>query len=342
MLLVDRVTSAGYGYSADVIARAGVDKPGPYVIVRATNVSNKLSNSSGFLQRLAIGTEVDVIEIVPAPEEKRLRAKIGNPDGWISLLNLEDGQRWACSKVEPSTQELNQRDGTCIDAICEDGTTCSTTLRGAITSAQHRALEFKTFVYIKAREVSFSVVDTIDLLIDRYLPVEETNREIAEATRAKLTPALIPRMFGLPFKIPPRISHATIMKLQSASDAVQVLVRWIVQVTSDQKAKYKAMVLSQSRAIAERAASPSIVVSLQQGKQDASKRKHAVRANDCASREYLRIIDLKDAIVRNARSFHQSIIDASCGIAMAAPKPAYDVTVPIAGKDRAAGIFCVG
>jgi hypothetical protein len=85
----------------DAIApgNAAVDKPGLYVILKATNVSKKQSNSSAYIQRLKVGTEIDVIEIVPVPEEKRLRAKIRDPEGWISLLNLSDGQRWAAPKV---------------------------------------------------------------------------------------------------------------------------------------------------------------------------------------------------------------------------------------------------
>jgi hypothetical protein len=81
-------------------SEVGVDKPGLYVILRATNVSKELANSSAFVRRLAVGTEVDVIEVVK--ETKRLRAKIRDPEGWMSLLNLEDDTRWACLKTDAS------------------------------------------------------------------------------------------------------------------------------------------------------------------------------------------------------------------------------------------------
>jgi hypothetical protein len=266
-------------------------------------------------------------------------------------------------RLEPYAPPLIQRADLCLDAIYTGAENRATALRGAITSAEDKVLDLKTSVCIKAQEViwespvvtrvhkmTLAFVDTMDLLIDRYLPLEETSREVDDMTEAKSTPALIPRMLHLPIKIPARMVHITIMKMQSGSEVVQVHIRWAVQLTSDQKAKYKAMVLSQSRAIADRAASSSLAVSLQKGKQDASKKvqaaltsladgKKAVGVKCYVVCERLYIIELKDVTVKNVGIFQQSIFDVPSGIATAASKHAYYVTTLIAGKDRATGIF---
>jgi len=236
-------------------------------------------------------------------------------------------------------------------------------LRGAITSAEDKVLDLKTSAYIKTQEVigesavvtrvqkmTLAFVDTVDLLIDRYLPLEEAKSEVDDVTKAKSTSALIPRMLHLPFKIPARMVNITIMKMESGSEVVQVHIRWAVQLTLDQQAKYKALVLERSRAIADRAASSSVAVSLQQGKQAASKKvqaaltslavgKQAVGVKCYAVCERLYIIELKDVTVKNVSNFQQSVVDVSSAVVSSVSKRAYDVTVRVAGLNVATGIF---
>jgi hypothetical protein len=266
-------------------------------------------------------------------------------DKACNILPLLGGVK---KRLEPYAPPLVQKADMCIDAIYIGVEKRSSALRSVYTKAQEVIGD--SAVVTSAQKMTLAFVDTMDLLIDRYLPLEEKSSQVDDMTNAKLIPALIPRLLYLPVKIPARMIHITIMKVQSGSEVVQVHIRWAVQLTSDQKAKYKAMILSQSRSIADRAASSSLAVSLQNSKQGASKKvqaalasladgKIAVGVKCYAVCERLHIIDLKDITVKNVGIFHQSIADVSSGIVMLASKRAYDVTTLFAGKDRAAGIF---
>merc|ERR1711957_55541 len=52
-----------------------------------------------------VGTEVDVVEVVKLDAEERVRARITNPAGWLSLVNTTNGFRWA---VASGTHEAEQ------------------------------------------------------------------------------------------------------------------------------------------------------------------------------------------------------------------------------------------
>lgn len=47
------------------------------------------------MEQLVAGTIVDIAEVRILPEEKRVRGRLTEKDGWISLLNLETNDRWA-------------------------------------------------------------------------------------------------------------------------------------------------------------------------------------------------------------------------------------------------------
>jgi len=51
--------------------------------------------TSGIRARLGSGTRVKVLEVLGAAEANRLRARIEHPKGWISLVNVQTGYRWA-------------------------------------------------------------------------------------------------------------------------------------------------------------------------------------------------------------------------------------------------------
>merc|ERR1712232_1371357 len=71
--------------------------PGNYVI---THDNIKLSpfaalGSALGVERLSAGTVINVLEVQILEEEKRVRGRIESPEGWISLMNTENGYRWA-------------------------------------------------------------------------------------------------------------------------------------------------------------------------------------------------------------------------------------------------------
>jgi len=77
-----------------------VDGPGLYIIKHSgTVVSRRLETGTRGVQqqeivaRLNFNSEVEVLEVVR--HKGRVRGRIGNPAGWISLFNIQDGHRWA-------------------------------------------------------------------------------------------------------------------------------------------------------------------------------------------------------------------------------------------------------
>jgi hypothetical protein len=85
-----------------------LDKPGTYVTI-APNTSVDTAAplaSSSTIARLAAGTVVEVLEVVTMHEEKRVRAKIKQPEGWISLRHTENGHCWAWPQESPEDDGL--------------------------------------------------------------------------------------------------------------------------------------------------------------------------------------------------------------------------------------------
>lgn len=80
------------------------DAPGLYVLKRMVFVSPSCENitpeEEEILEELEEGKMVRVEEIVQLPHQLRVRARLAHPAGWITLLNLETGRRWATKADE--------------------------------------------------------------------------------------------------------------------------------------------------------------------------------------------------------------------------------------------------
>jgi len=83
----------------------GDDGPGAYVIVHDhTAVTAELAvTAPRMVTYLPYGVVVNVLEVVVLTKEQRVRACIEEPFGWVSLVNLEDGYRWAQRRDEEDT-----------------------------------------------------------------------------------------------------------------------------------------------------------------------------------------------------------------------------------------------
>lgn len=72
------------------------DGPGMYIVTRKVGLSaSMVDNCSKFHAELKPGHKLEVLEILHMEPEGRIRARIRSPAGWISLVNLETGHRWA-------------------------------------------------------------------------------------------------------------------------------------------------------------------------------------------------------------------------------------------------------
>lgn len=72
-----------------------VDSPALYVTWHSTVVRAAAELTSLEVDTLTMGTEVAVLEVVSLVEGRRVRGRIENPAGWISLLDTETGNRVA-------------------------------------------------------------------------------------------------------------------------------------------------------------------------------------------------------------------------------------------------------
>jgi len=70
-------------------------EPGRYVITHDARVEDGPTLGSRKVAVLNAGAAVEVLEVVTMPKIRRVRARIENPKGWISLVNMDSGYRWA-------------------------------------------------------------------------------------------------------------------------------------------------------------------------------------------------------------------------------------------------------
>jgi len=84
---------------SDVAPEVSEDGPGLYTLTRAVFVAPDCNNldpdDDELVEELEPGEQVWVQEVVLLKEEERLRARIEEPAGWISILNTSSGRRWA-------------------------------------------------------------------------------------------------------------------------------------------------------------------------------------------------------------------------------------------------------
>lgn len=81
------------------------DIPGRYrVEFEGTEVTESLSlvRAGAALKTLRTGSVVEVLEVVTLPDEDRVRGRIMAPKGWISLLEMSSGFRWASELPQTS------------------------------------------------------------------------------------------------------------------------------------------------------------------------------------------------------------------------------------------------
>jgi len=78
--------------------------PGSYVIVhnkpRGVAVYDGVEMDSNQITHLPQGHVVEVLEVLRLPVAKRIRARIKEPAGWISLKHTRSGYRWAVQEQE--------------------------------------------------------------------------------------------------------------------------------------------------------------------------------------------------------------------------------------------------
>lgn len=71
------------------------DLPGRYRVLETTHVTEHSDVESDNVAQVNEGTVVEVLDIVVCPTDQRVRGRIEQPSGWISLLDTANGHRWA-------------------------------------------------------------------------------------------------------------------------------------------------------------------------------------------------------------------------------------------------------
>merc|ERR1712217_504269 len=89
----------------------GDDGPGEYVITKMSAVKSGISTKSPHIGTLSGDTLVEVLQVVSYIKENRVRGRIKKPAGWISILNIEDGTRWAVKKGQPMPEKVSKKRG---------------------------------------------------------------------------------------------------------------------------------------------------------------------------------------------------------------------------------------
>ena len=70
--------------------------PGRYIVTRVAGVMPTMQTLTGDeMPRLTVGQSIEVLEIVNCAEAQRVRARIAEPPGWISLANTDTWTRTA-------------------------------------------------------------------------------------------------------------------------------------------------------------------------------------------------------------------------------------------------------
>lgn len=263
-------------------------------------------------------------------------------------------------RIEPYAPLVIERADACIDKMYFAAEERAVALREIAAPIISRATDMKSqacdtahaVIYenqlaVRARNTSLAFLDTLDMLIDRYLPDESSTTDGREQ---KASEAVIPRALRLSIRIPVRAVHITVVKMQNGRETVSLSIRWAIKLTSDQKAKLKGLIMSRSRAIVDRASTSTLAVSLQHGKQGASAKtqaalqrladgKRAASVRCYVVCERLRIIEVTCYARDSVDAVQQAARHRSSALVMLATRGVFGVAKRIAGAERASGLF---
>lgn len=90
---------------------ADEDRPGIYEILHDNAaVRSASATTSPVVARLREGEMVKVVEVETVESEARVRGRLEEPLGWISLMDLQNGYRWARSQKTKLIQNILESD----------------------------------------------------------------------------------------------------------------------------------------------------------------------------------------------------------------------------------------
>ncbi|CAE7763253.1 unnamed protein product [Symbiodinium sp. CCMP2592] len=132
---------------------------GFYVLMRSAYVAYDADNfapdDDELVAELEEGDEVEIVEVVDFVEEERVRGRLYDPDGWITLLNRATGAEWVTPKVEVDAGSRGESDDDYSYSEDEDGNPRPRRQRMAYDVGEH--LESKFTLHLKILEALVSV-----------------------------------------------------------------------------------------------------------------------------------------------------------------------------------------
>jgi hypothetical protein len=317
MQIVDRFTSSGYSYISPTVDRACIAVP------LLGGIKQRIEPyAPPLIQKadLCIDTVYGAVEVRAAA----VRA-VANSAG-TKVLSVKDTARNA----------VEER---------------ALAIRDAVTTTGGKAQKMigESAIVARVHKTSLAIVDILDMYIDLYLP-EPEDRDQKNGANVKTQTELIPRMLYIPFKIPVRMMHISVAKAQNGRDVIQVRIQWASQLTSDQKAKLRALVISKTQAVTDRVSSSSLAITLRQGKQNTFKTlQAALQSIDDGKKalgvrcyillDRLHVVEMKDWLLKKVGAMQQAAMDGTTDIFAVASQRAHYVTSFVVGQERATDIF---
>jgi hypothetical protein len=224
-------------------------------------------------------------------------------------------------------------------------------IRNAVTTTGGKAQKMigESVVVVRVHKTSLAIVDTLDALIDRYLPEPEAKDE-SNGKKGSAQTDLVPRVLRIPFKIPVRMMHISVAKARTGRDIIQVRIQWASQLTADQKAKLQSFILSRTQAVTDRVSSSSLAITLRHGKQSTFKMlqgalqsigdgKKAMEVRCYILLDRLHVVEMKDWLLKKVGAMQQAAMDGTTDIFAVASQRAHYVTSFVVGQERATDIF---
>jgi hypothetical protein len=310
MQVVDRMTSSGYSYVSPSLKKA----------CNAVPLLNAVSHR---------------IETYASPLIKNVDMCID------TVYDVIDARTTALRSVAESagTKALDAKD-IAISAIGERTAILRDVVSSRVCNVQQVARESAAFA--RVHKTSFAIVDTLDLLIDQYLPepeIEDGKEKACESAQIDL----IPKMLYLPFKIPVRMMRLTVTRTQHGCDAIRVQIRWGCELTSQQKSNLQAFIFSKSQAATEKVSSSSMAVAICQGKQDMLNLLQvaiqSINGGCCVVRDKLHVTEVGDRTLKTARALPPAAMNCVSEIFLVASSHVRDATSSVVGQEPAKHIF---